>query len=156
MSSKTKVIADPDTLTVRIERLFDAPRSAVFEIFTKKELLEQWWNPFGEARIEVDARGGGSWKFASADATFHGVFHEVTVPERIVQTSEYAELGEPGHVILEKYDLTEQADGKTLVVITETFLSAGDRDGLLQSGMEEGLAKAFEKVDAILAERGGK
>jgi len=152
MSNQTKVIAEPDSFNVRIERVFDAPREKVFQIFTSKDYLEKWWNPFGEATIEIDARDGGSWKFGGDGVTFFGVFHEIAAPDRIIQTSEFAELGERGHVILEKYDFTEQADGSTLVVATETFLSAGDRDGLLQSGMEEGLVKNYEKIDALLAE----
>src|SRR5687768_16638871 len=104
MSNKMKITAEPGQPTVRIERVFNAPRQAVFDIFTQKDKLEKWWSPYGNATIEADVREGGAWKFKDGEeVNFYGFYHEVTAPERIVQTSEFANLPERGHVVLERY-----------------------------------------------------
>lgn len=80
-----------------------------------------------------------------------GRFHEITAPERIVQTEKYANLGERSHVILDKYELTEEG-GKTRLIITMACLSPKDRDTLVASGMEKGIVAQHEKLDELLKE----
>jgi uncharacterized protein YndB with AHSA1/START domain len=151
MSNKMTITAEPGQPIIRIERAFNAPRTAVFEIFTQKDKLEKWWSPYGSATIEQNFTEGGAWKFAEGtEVVFYGYYHEISAPERFVQTSEFANLPERGHVVLERYDFTEQADGTTLITLTEAYLSVADRDAALQSGMQEGLAKAYDKADALL------
>ena len=52
---------DKAAQTVYITREFDAPLSLVWDAFTKKELLDQWWAPKPyESRTKVmDFRVGG-------------------------------------------------------------------------------------------------
>ena len=151
MNNNTTITADENSPIVRIERAFQAPRDKVFAIFTHKDMLEKWWNPYGDATIEITPEAGGSWKFEGGqEASFFGYFHEVTAPERIVQTSEFAHLPERGHVVLERYEFTEQEDGTTRMTLTNAFLSVADRDAALQSGMEEGLEPSYKKIDELL------
>ena len=56
---------------------------------------------------------GGRWRFLNIDSDdneygFHGVFHEITPGERIVQTFEFE--GAPGHVSLETLRFGQDAD----------------------------------------------
>jgi uncharacterized protein YndB with AHSA1/START domain len=46
-----------------IERIFDAPRTLVFEAFTDPHHLMKWWGPHGCAVISctADLRAGGTW-----------------------------------------------------------------------------------------------
>jgi uncharacterized protein YndB with AHSA1/START domain len=151
MSNKTTITAERGQPIMQIERIFDAPRKDVFEIFTTQEMLEKWWSPYDQAYIEIDAREGGRWHFtAGKEVNFYGVIHEFSAPERFVQTEEFGNTGERGHVALDRYEFAELPDGKTKMTLTTTFLSVADRDFALQSGMEVGIIKSHETIDTLL------
>lgn len=150
MSNKTTITAEKNSAILRIERIFDAPREQVFKIFTQKDMLEQWWYPYGKAEVEIDAREGGLWKFSAGEkVNFYGVIHEVSAPERIVQTEEFGGTGERGHVALDRYEFTELPGDRTQMALTTTFLSVADRDMAVQS-MEEGVVKSYLTIDTLL------
>lgn len=156
MSNKTTITADPGSPILTITRVFDAPREKVFRAFTQKDTLAKWWSPWGEALVEVDPRAGGAWRFTDRtggqDVTFFGYYHDVTAPERIVQTEEFADLGERGHVVLDRYDFNELEGSRTQVVMTSAFLSTEGRDAAVQTGMEKGIIQQHENLDKVLKE----
>ena len=80
---------------------------------------------------------------------FEGRFREVTPKDRIVQTFEWD--GMPAYVIVETLELQDLGDGRTKVVTTSLFHTTEERDGMLQSGMEEGLKQSYEALDRLLA-----
>ena len=80
---------------------------------------------------------------------FHGVNHEVT-PERIISTFEFEGLPEEGHVILETTRFEALPNGKTKLTSQSVFQAVEDRDGMLQSGMEEGVNESYERLDELL------
>jgi hypothetical protein len=47
----------------------------------------------------------------------------------------------PGHVCIETVTFEDLGDGRTRVVTTSLFHTTEDRDGMLQSGMEQGLKR---------------
>jgi len=61
-------------------------------------------------------------------------------------------MPERGHVVMEKMELAEIEDGQTKLTITQAFFSVQDRDGLLQTGMEEGMQNTYNTLDKVLAE----
>ena len=76
-----------------ITREFDAPRELVFKACTDPTLIPQWWGPrYLSTEVDtMDVRPGGQWRFIHRDAegnayAFHGVYHEVLAPERIIDT----------------------------------------------------------------------
>ena len=153
--SDLKVVADPGTHEIVITRSFDAPRDQVFKAFTDPEAVAQWWGLRDSETVvdELEARPGGRWRFVqkSGDGSehgFHGVFHDAVASERIVYTFEYE--GIPGHVLLETITL-EEKDGRTRMTDSSVFQSVADRDGMLSSGMEEGAAESFDRLDEHLA-----
>jgi uncharacterized protein YndB with AHSA1/START domain len=150
-----QVVANPGTQEIIITRSFDAPRELVFNAFTEPDAIRRWWGQRDNETVvdALEARAGGRWRFVQRDKdgnefSFHGVFHEVTAPERIVWTFEFE--GMPGHVLLETVTFEEQ-DGKTHMVDSSVFQSVTDRDGMLQSGMESGAAESFDRLDEYLA-----
>jgi uncharacterized protein YndB with AHSA1/START domain len=150
-----QVVADPGTHQIVITRSFDAPRELVFKAFTDPDAIRRWWGLRDTETIidRLEARPGGSWRFVERDKDgnedgFHGVFHDVTAPERIVWTFEFE--GMPGHVLLETFTFEEQ-DGKTHMTDSSVFQSVGDRDGMLRSGMESGAGESFDRLDEYLA-----
>ena len=153
--SDMKVVADPGTQEIVITRSFDAPRDLVFKAFTDPEAVRQWWGLESTETVvdQLEARPGGRWRYVQREGDgneigFHGVFHDLEAPERIVYTFEFE--GMPGHVLLETIVLEDQ-DGKTLMTDSSVFQSVADRDGMLQSGMESGAAESLGRLDRYLA-----
>ncbi|MER5348679.1 SRPBCC domain-containing protein, partial [Streptomyces mirabilis] len=90
---ETQIVADPTLPTILIIREFDASPGRVFRAYTDPDLVVQWLGPRRlTMRIdEYDTRTGGSYRYVHRgdDGTeygFRGVFHEVRLNERIVQT----------------------------------------------------------------------
>lgn len=156
MTHPTKLHAEANSTTIVIERMFDAPREKVFRVFSNPETVARWWSPFGTTRVEhYDPQAGGRWRIADLMSeqepiVFFGYFHDVTFPERIVQTSEFANLPERGHVVLDRYEFRPLEGGRTLMVLTESFLTAEDRDAALESGMEPGIVQQHVNIDELL------
>jgi uncharacterized protein YndB with AHSA1/START domain len=153
--NKTNLIAEPGKQDIVLTRLFDAPPELLFRAFTDPELRARWWGPRRYTTIvdKMDVRPGGVWRFINRDeegneSGFHGVYHDVVSPERLVFTFEYE--GMPGHVLLETVTLESQ-NGKTLLTDQSVFQSLADRDGMLQSGMESGANESMDRLEELVA-----
>ncbi len=152
-----RVIAEPGRQEFVVVREFDAPRDLVFRAYTDPELYAQWIGPRTLTTMieKFEPRSGGSWRYIQRDPQgneygFHGVHHDVMPPERIIETFEYEGLPEPGHVILQRADFEELTENRTRVTSKSVFLSVEDRDGMLQSDMEEGMNDSFARLDELL------
>ncbi|MGZ7049639.1 MAG: SRPBCC family protein [Methanobacterium sp.] len=157
VKNNTSITAEPGKQEILIEREFDAPRELVFKAFTDPELYKQWIGPRGlKTTIETfEPRNGGSWRYIQEDEdgnkfAFHGVNHEVLPPERIIDTFEFEGLPETGHVILDTLKLEALPGNRTKIVDQSVFQSVEDRDGMMQSGMEEGVNDSYERLDELL------
>jgi uncharacterized protein YndB with AHSA1/START domain len=149
------VVTTPTEREIHIERIFDAPRDRVFAIYTDPELIPEWWGPRGTTTevVEMDARTGGDWRFIAhnCDGTqtgFRGTYREVSAPERIVQTFEWD--GMPGYVSVETAEFEDLGE-RTKVTTTSLFYTTEERDGMLGSGMEQGLNETYARLDELLA-----
>jgi uncharacterized protein YndB with AHSA1/START domain len=157
-NNETKISAEPGKQELVITQEFDAPRELVFKAYTDPELYVQWLGPrrLKMTLEKLEPTNGGSWRYIHRDGdgkeyAFHGVHHEVTRPERIISTFEFEGLPEPGHVSLETATFEELPNGKTRVTTKAVFQSVADRDGMLQSGMEEGVNDSHDRLDELLA-----
>ncbi|MFZ2499467.1 SRPBCC family protein [Methanosarcina sp.] len=153
----TKITAEPGKQEIIIEREFDAPRELVFKTFTDPELYSQWLGPRELTMVleTFEPVNGGSWRYIQKDPdgneyAFHGVNHEVLSPERIIGTFEFEGLPEKGHVILETARFEELSGNRTKLTSQSVFQSVEDRDGMLQSGMEEGVNDSYDRLDRLL------
>jgi uncharacterized protein YndB with AHSA1/START domain len=148
-------VTTPTDREIHVERIFAAPRDLVYAAFTDPELAPEWYGPRGTTTIvdRMDVRPGGEWRFVSRDAdgnetAFRGTYREVTPPERIVQTFEWE--GMPGHVSVETAVLEDLGD-RTRLTVTSVFDTTEDRDGMLGSGMEQGMNETYARLDELLA-----
>jgi uncharacterized protein YndB with AHSA1/START domain len=156
--NQTKITAEPGKQEIIIIREFDAPRKLVFKAFIDPELLVQWLGP-RRLTMKLDRfepKTGGSYRYIHSDEKgnqygFHGVIHEVSFPERIIQTFEFEGLPETGHVSLDTARFETLPGDRTKVTFQSVFQSVADRDGMLQSGMEGGLNESHERLDELLA-----
>jgi uncharacterized protein YndB with AHSA1/START domain len=157
MANKTTIIAEPGKQELFIIREFEAPKELVFKAFTDKAILMQWAGPREmTTRYEkFEPKEGGSYRYVQSlpngtAFAFHGVCHEYSVPERIIQTFEFEGLPEKGHVALETTRFEALPGERTRIIIQFVFQSVADRDGMVQSGMEKGVVDSHERLDELI------
>lgn len=141
-------------LEIELSRVFNAPRRLVFEAYSKPEHVRRWWGLRGATltTCDMDFRPGGAWRFVIREKdgneyAFRGEYREVVPPERLVQTFEFE--GMPGAVSVETLTFSEQ-DGKTTIKAVSRFDSIEARDGMIQSGMEQGAAETWDRLDEFV------
>lgn len=145
-----------DTRTIRLVRVFDAPRERVFAAWTDAEQFKAWMCPPGSGldRCEIDARPGGTWLahgFRPDGSRFakQGVYREVKRPERLVFTWPYQAGG--GCTDGDGQETTVEVTFRTVGNKTEMTLLHGpfdDRPGF--DGHNEGWQGCFEKLAQFL------
>jgi uncharacterized protein YndB with AHSA1/START domain len=156
MAGKTKVTASPGGREVVAEREFDAPREKVWKAWTDPELIKQWLGPrkYDMVIEKYDFKPGGSYRYIhkgdDGDFAFHGVFHGIYGQEKMVQTFEFEGLPEAGHVSLDTIVLEDLGNGKTKAKTISVFQTPEDRDGMVRSGMENGITEGYERLDELL------
>lgn len=156
MTNERTVTAHAGQQSIAFVREFDAPAALVFRAHTDAELLGRWTGPHGTHMKlrEFDPRTGGSWSYVIAtDAgdgewSFHGSFHEVTAPSRIVQTFECED--DPGNPTLEVLTFTDLDDARSRIDGLSIFLSVQARDEML-NGMDAGMDENFKRLDDLIA-----
>jgi len=147
-------ITTPTDREIRIERVFDAPRDQVWRAFTDPAIVTRWWGRGNRLDVErMEVVRGGHWRFVEHAPGglegFEGRYREVTPPERLVQTFEWD--GMPGYVAIETTTFEDLGDDRTRVVTLSLFHTTEERDGMLSSGMEEGLNQSYAALDRLLA-----
>lgn len=147
-------LTTPTDRTIRVEREFDAPRDRVWRAYTEPALLAQWWGRGNRLVIErMEVERGGHWRYVehTPDGETHGFegrYRDVTPKDRISRTFEWD--GMPGYTVLETAEFFDTPDGRTRVVSTALFFSTEERDGMLHSGMESGMAESYAALDRLL------
>ena len=149
------VLTTPTERELHVERVFNASRHRVWTAYTDPGQIAQWWGRGNELVIErMEVRRGGHWRCVEhgpdGEHGFEGRYREVTPEEVLSYTFEWD--GMPGHVIVETARFEELPDGRTRVVTTALFLTTEDRDGMLHSGMEQGMAESYRALDRLLAQ----
>jgi uncharacterized protein YndB with AHSA1/START domain len=154
MTNPTTITANPGEQVVDIERVIDAPVADVYRAYTEADLIAKWLGPRGyDTNVtKFDIRDGGQWAFVHTNPegeryAFHGSYHSVKPLESIVQTFEFE--GAPGHVSLERVAFEDLGD-KTTVRVHAVYQSVEDRDAMIASGMERGVAEGYERLDELL------
>ena len=158
MAENTKTASKlslPSDVEIVGSRIMDAPPELVFKAYTDPELIPEWWGPrrYTTTVDKMDVRPGGAWRFIhrAADGgqhAFNGVYREVLPPKRLVFTFNYE--GAPGHEVVETVTFEGVEDGKTKMTDHMLFDSRAARDGMLNSGMEEGGTESIERLVELL------
>ena len=137
------------------ERVFDAPRERVFQAFVDPELIPLWWGRRQDTTTidKLDVREGGEWRFVTdgpdGSTAFRGTYRAIDRPARLEQTFEWE--GMPGHIVVETATFEDLGDGRTKVVSVSLFFTPEERDGMLNSGMAEGMAQSYAALERLLA-----
>jgi uncharacterized protein YndB with AHSA1/START domain len=158
-------VTTPSDREVAVTRTFAAPRSLVYEAYTKPELVKRWLlGPPGWSMpvCEMDVRPGGKfrWRWRSdedgKEFGFHGEFREVVAPARLVHTEVYdpgdvgGTMGDEAAVITVTF--TERGGVTTMRTVMD-FGSKKSRDAAMASGMADGMEASYRLLDELLAQR---
>lgn len=143
-------VATPSDREIVVTRIFNAPRRLVFEAWTNPEHLPHWFTgPAGWPMTicEIDLRPGGASRFVwsgsdGAEVEIRGTYKEVAPPERVVGTLSWG-----GAEMLERTLIFTEKDGKTTASVTILYPSKEARDAAIQTGMVEGMAMGFDRLD---------
>jgi uncharacterized protein YndB with AHSA1/START domain len=113
-----------------ITRVFDAPRSLVFDAWTDPRHIASWWGPKGFTTTihHMDVRPGGEWRFMmhgpdGVDYPNKIVYLEIAKPERLVY-----DHGDEGQRHFRVTITFEEQAGKTRLTMRSLFPSAAERD----------------------------
>jgi len=147
----------PSDREIQITRDFDARRGLVFDAFTKPELVRRWLlGPPGWTMplCEIDLRVGGAYRYVwrsekdGSQMAVGGVFREVTPLERLVASEKFDDAWYPGEAL----DTTVfvETRGITRTTITVLYESREARDAARRSGMENGMASGYDRLEALL------
>ncbi|MEO6907545.1 MAG: SRPBCC domain-containing protein, partial [Abditibacteriaceae bacterium] len=92
-TTEISAVVNPGEPGITYQRILNAPRELVFEVWTQPQHVAKWWGPngFTNTILKMDVRSGGVW-----EAIMHGpdgtdykgttIYDEVTPPERLVYT----------------------------------------------------------------------
>ena len=149
----TLQVTTPSDREIRMVRVFDAPRSMVFDAFTKCELLKRWFGPHGFSLsvCEGQFRPGGWWRFVvrgpdGSEVGMRGAIREMSAPERLVHVETFDDY--PGEALVTTTFV--EKGGKTTVTINLLYESQAIRDAVVQSGMEHGAAESYDRLNELL------
>jgi len=154
-NSGTLQVTTPSDREIVVTRLFDAPRTLVFDCMSKPELVKRWllgppgWTmPVCEIDFRVGGAYGSVWRDAKGEMGAAGVYREIDAPRRFVATERFDPPWYPGEALI-TIDFVEQDDG-TEVTTTMRYESTAGRDGVLKTPMAVGVTQSYDRLAAIL------
>ena len=142
-----------------IQRLLDAPRELVFEVFTSADHLARWWGPtgFSVTTYAFDFRVGGVWRFVmhgpdGRDYQNRLVFDVIDRPARLLARHGGGEDLEAVHHEL-RISLDDEG-GKTRLTWRLVFPSIAQRDHVVREyGAVEGGQQTIQRLADYVAGR---
>jgi len=148
--AKTNLEIDRATHTIRFKRVFDAPKAALFEAWTRPEHVTWWWDAAGGplTTCEIDLRPGGAFSFVTKgqpEMPFAGTYREIAPPDRLV----FEAMDATGRVVF------QEAAGKTHMTVEIECRSAEHLDQYLQMGVDVGTSQTLDNLVAYAGRRAG-
>ena len=145
---RTSVETKPRAVVLR--RVFHAPPALVFDAFTKREMLKEWWGPEGyEMPVpDVDLRVGGAYRFELARpggdrVVLAGEFRAIEPPRKLSYTWNWVEGGPFKGETLVTLEFKDHAEGTELVLTHEGFDDPSIRDQ-----HDQGWSSSFNCLDS--------
>lgn len=140
-----------------VERLFEAPREAVWNAWTERRTIDRWFGPkgFTNTTADMDVRPGGFWRFVMHDV--NGLdyknkveYIEVIKPEKLVYKHNGDKENDPDE--FQVTVLFEEIEGnKTKLTMIHLFRSVDIRRKMLEEvGALEGAKSTLEKLAVFL------
>ena len=147
----------PSPCELQLTRTFLAPRSLVFDCWTKPDLVRTWLTgPDGWSMqtCTIDLTPGGTYRYEWRNRDGYviglsGTFTDVVAPERLVSEEVFDEdwTGGPARNTI----MFTEADGVTTYTQTIIYASEAARDAAVATGMADGMEAGFTQLDSLLA-----
>ena len=146
-----------DEDTVVMTRVLDAPRSRVFEAWTRAEHLGKWYAPKGFVITDcaADPRPGGVFRMRwrapwGGDYSVDGRYREVVAPERLVITCTLLHQ-EDASRLEEFIDVRfEESGSRTRLRLESTARGSGAQAARMLAGMEKGWTQTVDRLGVLL------
>ncbi|QAY67223.1 SRPBCC domain-containing protein [Paenibacillus protaetiae] len=146
-----------------LERVFDAPKEAVFRAYKEADQLVRWWGPNGWTltHCSVDFRPGGSWHYCMSQdggemaSWGKAVYNEIEEPDKIVYNDYFSD--EEGGINPDMQQLlitlTFETKGKMTKLINRAhFASPEALKSTLEMGLVQGMSQTWDRLAAHLKE----
>ncbi len=141
-----------------VTRVFDAPRSAVWEAFTNPKKLVRWWGPkdFTSPSCRINLKTGCSIKIDmrapdGAKYPISGVYREIVKPERLVISAAALDRNKkPIFEVLQTFIFAERGK-KTKVTARARVTKVHALEAYLYlPGMKQGWNESLDRLAAEL------
>lgn len=154
-------LVDKEKNTITVKKEFAAPRQLVWDCYTKKDLLDQWFapQPFTTRTKVMEFREGGSWIYAMIDPEGKEYWGRMDYL-KIKPIDRYEALDgfcdENGDINKDlprsNWEVTfSDVASNALVQTVVRYKSLSDLEAVLQMGIKEGLTSTLERLDDLLA-----
>ena len=149
---------DKSAKTVYITREFDAELPLVWDAFTKKEILDQWWapKPFTSKTKSMDFKVGGRRFYAMVSPEGHEMwaiqkYTSITPKTNFKYLNAFADKDENPNLPGSDWDLTfTEQNGITRVSIKIYNESLERMEQLIEMGFKEGFTMTLNELENLL------
>ena len=149
---------DKKTKTVFVDKEFAADLSLVWDAFTRKELLDQWWapKPFKSKTKQMDFREGGMRFYAMVgpEGQEHWAiqkYKSITPKSNFTYLNAFADKDANPNLPGSDWDLSfSEQNGKTTVNIVIVNDSLERLEQMIKMGFKEGFTAALQQLEAVL------
>lgn len=147
---------------VILSRPFDQEPEAVFRAHVEPDLIRQWMTgPEGwrmvDCETEPEPGGGFLFRYKSdlgmPGFTIRGTYQTVEPPHRILHR-EVMEMDESSTETHVETRFEPQPGGGTLMRVALGYATTALRDAVMTPQMQNGMAKSYERLDALLSGSG--
>ncbi|MCE3227797.1 MAG: hypothetical protein K0S32_2348 [Bacteroidetes bacterium] len=151
---------DKATKTVFITREFDADLSLVWDAFTKKELLDQWWapKPYISKTKSMDFKVGGRRFYAMVSSAGDEIgwqiqdYTSISPKTNFKFLSAFADKDENPHLPGSNWDLNfSEQNGITKVNITIHNDSLERLEKMIEMGFQGGFTATLNELETLLS-----
>lgn len=147
-----------ETKTVFVTREFDAELSLVWDAFTKKEILDQWWapKPFRSKTKVMDFKVGGRRFYAMVSPEGNEMwsiqkYTSISPKTNFKFFNAFADQAENPQLPGSDWDLTfSEQNGATTVRVSIYNESLSRMEKMIEMGFKEGFTMTLNSLDDLL------
>lgn len=149
---------DKTTKTVFVTREFAADQSLVWDAFTKKEILDQWWapKPFESRTKVMDFKVGGRRFYAMVSPEGHEMWQlqqytSITPKTNFKFLSVFADKDENPHLPGSNWDLNFSEENNITKVSISIYNDSLERmEKMIEMGFKEGFTATLNELGNLL------
>jgi uncharacterized protein YndB with AHSA1/START domain len=152
---------DKKNNAITIKKEFAADQELVWDAFTKREILDQWWapKPWQAKTKSMDLRNGGHWLYAMVgpegqEHWSRTSYTDVQPPQRFAGDDAFtdSEGNLNADMPQSRWEATfTSKDEKTLVELYITYSDTKQLDDTINMGFKEGITATLNSLDDLLA-----